>query len=273
MTHTFDFKKKFSNDLKAEIIERRKTKLMTICTEKQALRRAKEEMMPSRKYGMYAFVMQALCDYYDAPTNTDYVDISTNRNGEHSWYLKLSDDKVIRVSDHMSYQRYVNILITPKSIIIINSPYDEDGDCYSELINDIFCTKDDFVFKFHKHVLSIEKEMEDKYRINLQYWFDRDLGQFVSEAIKYLQIEATDDKIESIGSFFSDCEDRLISDIIECSEKLDEQETDVSQVSLMYEKSKQASLFHTHDLGICNIISLITQEYGKIDWDEWKLKQ
>lgn len=270
MTHEFDFKKKFSNDLKDEIVERRKNKLIANgYTENKALRRAKHEMMPSRKYGIYAFVMQTLCDYYDVPTNTDYVDISTNRNSEHSWYLKLAEDKVIRVSDHMSYQRYVNILITTKSIIIINSPYDEDGDCYSELINDIECTKADFVFKFHKHVLSIEKEMENERKRNLQHWFDRDLGQFVSESIDHLKIEVTDDKFESIGSFFSDSHGQLISDMIEYSEKL-EKETDVRELSLMYEKSKQASLFHTHDLGISNIISLIAQKYSKINWDEWR---
>lgn len=269
MTHEFDFKKKFSNDLKADIIERRKNKLITKgYTEKQALKRAKEEMMPTRKYGMYAFVMQTICDYYDVPTNTDYVDISTNRHGEHSWYLKLSENKVIRVSDHLSYDRYVNILITTKCIIIINSPYDQDGVCEDEYNNDIVCIKDDFVFKFHKHVLSFEKENAEKYKKRLQYSFDEDFSQFVYEAIDQLNLSMQEGKLESIRSFLQDAESNLIGSVIADANILSENtETSEYDIALMYEKLKDLSLFNNrYNYALSLAIRTIKQKYDSIDW-------
>lgn len=110
MAHEFNFKQKFSKELKKEIINTRAQKYIAKfgADHKEAMKRAKAEMMPTKVYVKFAKIAQAICDLYDIPTDTDYISISTNRNGEHSWYIYLDGideyneltDVRIRISDH-----------------------------------------------------------------------------------------------------------------------------------------------------------------------------
>lgn len=110
MAHEFDFKQKFSKELKKEIINNRAQKYIAKfgTSPKEAIKRAKAEMMPTKEYVKFAKIAQAICDMFDIPTDTDYVSISTNRDGGHSWYIymdgideynRLTDIR-IRISDH-----------------------------------------------------------------------------------------------------------------------------------------------------------------------------
>lgn len=91
MTHAFDFNKKFSRELKNEIINKRTNKYIDKFGMKRidAYKRARSEMMPNKEYEKFAKMAQFICEAFEIPTNTDYITISTNRYGQHSWYIKV----------------------------------------------------------------------------------------------------------------------------------------------------------------------------------------
>ena len=101
MKHEFNFKTKFSKEIKNEIIENRTKKLILKGnSEIEARKRAKQEMMPSGKWSKYAKIAQFICDQHNIPTDSDHIQISTNRYGEHSWYI-MTGNMAIRISDHL----------------------------------------------------------------------------------------------------------------------------------------------------------------------------
>ena len=126
MAHEFNFKEVFSKELKREIIERRAKKYVEKfgTPVKEAKRRARSEMMPQRKYIKFAKMAQAICEYFEIPTNSDYISISTNRYGQHSWYIDVRGVRV-RISDHTT-RDLSNVDIEVYPIGFYKYQYDND---------------------------------------------------------------------------------------------------------------------------------------------------
>ena len=91
MLHTFDLNKVFTKEDKNDIIEMRTEKYITRygMLKKDARKRAQDQMMPLLKYKRFAKLASSICKIFNLETNVINLDISTNRNGEHSWYIYI----------------------------------------------------------------------------------------------------------------------------------------------------------------------------------------
>lgn len=98
--------KKLTTKEKKDIIKKRAERYFNkgwITPLKDAYERSESEMMPTEKYDKYSKIAQYIFDKMWVRPNNDNLFFSTNRHGEHSWYLYFwFEDKkyAIRISDH-----------------------------------------------------------------------------------------------------------------------------------------------------------------------------
>lgn len=82
---------------------------------KESKKRAEKMIMAPEKYEVFSKVAHEILSAYHLPSNSNYIRFSTNRNGDHSWYITLPescDGGRIRISDHWSRNNEnMNILI------------------------------------------------------------------------------------------------------------------------------------------------------------------
>ncbi|KAA6329771.1 hypothetical protein EZS27_021457 [termite gut metagenome] len=116
--HSYDFHHIFTAEEKKEVIKKiAKRNLARGMSKEDALKRAKQEIMPDNKYKKFAYITLHICSIFKIPTTSEYIDMSVNRNGEHSWYVtlsyfqlpfyKLTHPLKIRISDHSRHYKSV----------------------------------------------------------------------------------------------------------------------------------------------------------------------
>jgi hypothetical protein len=105
-----DLTQKFSKERRELIINHKADKYMQkgwFKNFQDAYKRAKMEMMLAWKYSIFSKIALLHFKVWKQEATYENLEMSTNRNGQHSWYLKYVSDGessfTIRISDHFTY--------------------------------------------------------------------------------------------------------------------------------------------------------------------------
>ncbi len=133
MEEEFNLNKKLSREEKKDIVRNKIDKSLERGWQPDwmsAARRAWQEMMPEKKFETYVRVANVIAKERNIELTRERVQLSTNRNGDHSWYIKvpnrayksnLTEEEIAKLNDHRSeeYVEFSEIFTDPEVVVKI----------------------------------------------------------------------------------------------------------------------------------------------------------
>lgn len=128
--------------------------------ENDALERAEKEIMSPEKHKVYSKIAQFISDKYSVKLTWNNVDVSTNRYGEHSWYITIPNVEfnpdydweydegieteefiTFKITDHLNGYLYTRSNRDSEGFIVDTYCVDEDEDFSVVRVVDTFVNK------------------------------------------------------------------------------------------------------------------------------------